>query len=238
MNSDNALKTIIKSYTPPSMLTLVRNIRYRNKPIKWVFTKLYYEPHRHRELVSGLGSDLKQTVVIASEIPKLIKEIGAKSLLDAPCGDFSWMRNVDLGLDKYTGVDIVSEQIERNERKYTNKIRKFICLDITTDELPRADLILCRDLFVHFSFRDILAALANFQRTKSEYLLTTSFTQTTKNIDIITGGWRPINLQLPPFNFPRPLRLINEHCTENEGKYTDKSLALWRLDDLYDYAQK
>ena len=35
-----------------------------------------------------------------------------------------------------------------------------------------------------------------------------------------------------PFNFPPPLRLVNENCTEGDGAYGDKCLGLWRLADL------
>jgi hypothetical protein len=43
--------------------------------------------------------------------------------------------------------------------------------------------------------------------------------------DIRTGGWRTLNFQLPPFNFPPPLHLLNENCTEAGGKFFDKSLG-------------
>ncbi|HEX8999730.1 MAG TPA: class I SAM-dependent methyltransferase, partial [Blastocatellia bacterium] len=79
---------------------------------------------------------------------------------------------------------------------------------------------------------DAIAALRNFKRSKSEYLLTTTFPKTEVNEDILTGEWRPLNLQRAPFNFPEPLRLINERCTEEGDRYADKSLGLWRLSDL------
>jgi hypothetical protein len=40
--------------------------------------------------------------------------------------------------------------------------------------------------------------------------------------DAVIGGFRPINLQLPPFNFPDPVEKIAE---ESLGRY----LALWPL---------
>ena len=40
------------------------------------------------------------------------------SLLDAPCGDFNWMRHVPLGGVSYTGADVVPELIARNRRDY------------------------------------------------------------------------------------------------------------------------
>jgi hypothetical protein len=63
-------------------------------------------------------------------------------------------------------------------------------------------------------------------------LLTTTFTSTRANHDIVTGDWRPIMLQQAPYGFPEPVALINEGCTEFDGRYPDKSLGLWRLADL------
>ena len=34
------------------------------------------------------------------------------------------------------------------------------------------------------------------------------------------------------FNLPAPVKLINEGCTEDGGKFADKSLGLWRVEDL------
>jgi hypothetical protein len=39
-------------------------------------------------------------------------------------------------------------------------------------------------------------------------------------------------LTLPPFNFPQPIEVITEGCTENDGRYADKSLMLWNISDL------
>jgi hypothetical protein len=53
------------------------------------------------------------------------------------------------------------------------------------------------------------------------------------NADIQTGGWRPINLQLPPYNLPKPIKLIDERCPLED--YRDKSLGLWKTADIPDY---
>jgi hypothetical protein len=90
-------------------------------------------------------------------------------------------------------------------------------------------LILCRDCFIHLSHRDILSAIRNFQLSGSKYLLTTTFPGIDENKNIVTGRMRPINLQRPPFNFPLPILLINEQCTEGEGRFADKTLGLWEI---------
>ena len=129
----------------------------------------------------------------------------------------------------YTGVDIVAELIAANASCYTTERRRFVCADMTRDHLPQADLILCRDGLVHLSFADARAAIRNFRRSGSRYLLATTFVNQSRNLDVATGGWRVLNLQAAPFFFPEPLALIDERCMHSDGRYRDKRLGLWRL---------
>jgi hypothetical protein len=89
---------------------------------------------------------------------------------------------------------------------------------------------MCRDCLVHFSFKDINAALINLKRSGSKYLLTTTFPRVLINQYITTGAWRPVNLEKAPFFFPKPLMIINE--SYHKGKYSSKSLGLWRMEDI------
>jgi SAM-dependent methyltransferase len=183
--------------------------------------------------VSGAGSDLVQTEAIRREIPRLVSEIGARSVLDLPCGDFLWMSRTPLDVDLYIGADIVPDLIESNRRTYgEDSRRRFEVLDLVENDLPTVDLVLCRDCLVHLSYADIARALANLRRSGSRYLLTTTFREHMDNVDIETGHWRTLNLVGPPFGFPDPLKLINEGCTVCDGDYSDKSLALWRIVDI------
>jgi hypothetical protein len=143
------------------------------------------------------------------------------------------MRQVLAARDiQYVGVDIVDELIARNSREYAAPNRRFLCLDMTRDELPRADLILCRDALVHLSFADARAAIRNFRRSGSRYLLVTTFVRVQRNMQIPTGAWRVLNMEAPPFSFPAPLALIDERCTHSGGLYRDKRLGLWELASL------
>ena len=96
-------------------------------------------------------------------------------------------------------------------------------------------MILCRDCLVHLSYDDIFRALRNIKASGSTYLLATTFVSRVTNFDCKTGSWRVLNLEKPPFLFPSPLRLVTENCTENGGIYADKSLALWRLNDIANF---
>ena len=182
----------------------------------------------NEESRSGIGSTMEQTRTLRKEIVALLNMISAKSMLDIPCGDFNWLSQVELGVS-YTGADIVPAIIEENQRKFTDSKRQFVCLDATTSALPKADVILCRDCLVHLSNANIDAALNNFRRSGSRYLLMTHFYDVTVNRDIADGDWRAINFTLGPFYLPTPKCLIVENCMEADGAYEDKSLGLWEL---------
>jgi hypothetical protein len=181
---------------------------------------------------SGTGSDLYQTRRIAKAIPALCARLGVSRLLDIPCGDFHWMSTVDLGRIDYTGADIVDDLIRLNRERYARPGVRFDRINLITDPLPRVDLVFCRDCLVHLPQTDVFAALQNVCRSGAEYLLTTTFTGSHDNEDVPTGGWRPLNLELAPFELPEPLVVINEGCTEGHGYFVDKSLGLWRVADI------
>lgn len=89
-----------------------------------------------------------------------------------------------------------------------------------------------RDCLVHLSLENIYNSIKNIKASGSKYLMTTTFPEHPVNFDIQTGDWRPLNLQIKPFNFPKPLILINENCTELNGRFRDKSMALWEIDKI------
>ena len=187
---------------------------------------------RGEELVSGPGSSMGQTNTIRRALPPLLGRLGVRSLLDAGCGDFNWMRELVSALDRYTGVDLIAELIESNRRCYQSERREFHCLDFAEADLPRADMVLCRDTLVHYSLSGAKTVLRNLQRTGSRYLLATTFPGRGANNDIPLGGWRPLDMEAPPFSLLPPLHLIVENCTEMGGRYADKSLGVWALQDL------
>lgn len=200
--------------------------------MKEVFEKIYEIHHWYdAESKSGPGASLRQTKTVRDILPGLLRELNIKTILDIPCGDFNWMKEVDLTGYEYCGGDIVDTVVEYNTKAYAQQERQFLWADITTSPLQKVDLIFCRDCFVHFSYNDIKTATRNIKKSRSKYLLTTTF-PTRSNVDITTGSWRPINLEAVPFSFAAPLRLFNENCTEGYGMFTDKSLGLWDIDRL------
>jgi hypothetical protein len=190
------------------------------------FTTIYKRNlWNNEESLSGGGSTIRRTTKIRQLLPGFFESYHIKSICDAGCGDFNWMRQVKCRPITYIGVDIVSDLISSNNARYGNTNTRFLELDVIHHTVPTVDLILCRQCLFHLSFSDIRATLVNFKASMSMYLLATHQPNVGKNMDIITGECRPVNWTRPPFNFPEPITTIGED-------YSDQYLALWRLDDL------
>ncbi|WP_175773485.1 class I SAM-dependent methyltransferase [Paraburkholderia phenazinium] len=205
-----------------------------------VFHKIYREQGWHsEESVSGWGSELKNTERVIRELPGLLHRFGIRSMLDVPCGDFNWMRHVDLSGIDYTGADIVPDLVAQNQATYASADRHFMQLDLLTDPLPERDLILCRDCLFHFSHADVFRALRCFAESSARYLLTTTFVYRTypRNADIVTGQWTPINLEMAPYDLDAPLALLIEGSNESIMygpeigivPMSDRCLGLWDM---------
>jgi hypothetical protein len=198
----------------------------------------YYENNSWKDADSrsGVGSNLEATKTIRETIPQLLNDLSISSLLDIPCGDFHWMKEVDLSGIRYIGADIVEILVNDNNHIYGAENRSFTCIDLTCDTLPKTDMVICRDALVHLSNELIICALRNIKHSDAKHLLTTTFPDTQENKDIVTGMWRPINLTCAPFNLPQPEKLIAEQAVFSEGlPKRNKQLGLWRIDDIPEF---
>ena len=182
---------------------------------------------RDAESRSGTGSNLTSTRKLVEELPALFRMLEITSILDIPCGDYYWMRTVPMQGIRYTGADLVSEIIEDNKQRHPHV--DFIELDMLTDKLPYADLIIVRDCLVHFPNDAVFRSLNNIYESASKYFLSTTFPNHSNKDDIKMGDWRPLNLEDAPFNLPKPLAIINEGL---KGDCDDKSMAVWSIDQL------
>jgi hypothetical protein len=183
------------------------------------------------ESVSGPGAELRQTREVRGAVARLLVEHHIRTVVDAGCGDFNWMRHVPgiSKLDWYMGLDVVSDLVERNQQQYGCGRVSFRHADITRDALPAADLVICRDCMVHLSTPDALALLAAITHSGSSYLLATTYPQVTDNHDTADGQWRPLNLQVPPFGMPEPIEFIDTEFTDNGRFHPGNGLGLWHL---------
>jgi hypothetical protein len=208
------------------------NFAYKN--VDNVFSAIYEGRTNlwgQTESKSGGGSTMVATVALREQLPLLLEKYNITSMLDTPCGDYNWMKSVPKNCT-YIGGDIVAELVENNQKLYASDKVQFKLIDITKDDLPKVDLIFCRECLQHLSNENVRKALSNFKRSGSKYLLVTSFPKTWRNWDILDGDYRPLNLRKRPFCFPKPIFEIVETF---RGKYNigfDKMMYLYELSNM------
>ena len=168
----------------------------------WIFERNYWG---NSESKSGNGSSLRYTRNLRAELPGLFEKYEIKSLLDGPCGDFNWMREVvEKTQISYHGVDIVAPMIQELSSKFQSPRVTFSHMNLIDDPHPKSDLFFCRDLLFHLSFSDALSVLRRFLESETPYLMTTThvFGPRMKNHDIVTGDFRLMDLTRAPFTLP------------------------------------
>lgn len=175
---------------------------------------------------SGPGSEIQNTKVITRILPNIINKYNIKTVLDIPCGDMNFMYHIIKKIPNinYKGMDIVNILINNNKKKYKNY--NFEVGDIITSNLGENDLIIVKDLFIHFSNNNIKKALNNIKKSRSKYLLVNNSNFNKKyNTDIFFGKnnilSRDVNFMIDPWN----LHIIEKY---NDDSY-DKNYVLIKL---------
>tara|TARA_B100001057_G_scaffold449793_1_gene491309 strand:- start:8973 stop:9701 length:729 start_codon:yes stop_codon:yes gene_type:complete len=190
-----------------------------------VFKKIYENGYwDSQESLSGPGSELEYTLSIRKQLPLLLEKYKIYSLLDAPCGDCNWIsKTLFKNPIKYIGGDIVDSLISEVSAnvKFDSKFvtSEFKTLDIVKDQLPHADMWLCRDVLFHLPTKDVINVIENFKKSSIEYLLTTNFYFQSKNLDTKPGGFRFLNLHLEPYDLPKPLAKISDFIVPYPPRY-------------------
>jgi SAM-dependent methyltransferase len=184
---------------------------------------------------SGSGSTLEATAALRAALPGLLARHGVKRFLDAPCGDWFWMRHVDLGDVHYTGGDIAREVLDGVIAEHAGEGREFIHLDITADPLPQADMMMCRDCLFHLKWWLRWRFFENFVASGIPWLLTSMHHTRVNRRLKKNGGFAPFNPCAAPFNFADPLETISESGEINlDPAFLDtargrrqRSMGLW-----------
>lgn len=193
------------------------------------FTNIYKKNlwFGNKQSKSGSGSTLEATHSLRYFLPKFLKKVAGKNLTDLGCGDFYWMKEVNLPC-KYIGLDVVAPIIEENNQKYSDDSHYFYHHNAVEDPLPKAsDIILCREVLFHLSFKDGLKLIKNVLRSEARYLLITTSEDIEENLDIRTGQFRNINLKLPPYSFPPYLSREFDSAISK-----DRILGIWEISQL------
>lgn len=158
---------------------------------------------------SGVGSHHNELVTPYIETLKLfIKTYKTEPVVcDLGCGDFNIGKELVKHTKKYIAVDIVTNLIKYNKKKFEYTNLEFQCLNITTDNLPFGDCAILRQVLQHLSNSEIKQIVKKLYKYK--YLIVTEHLPEYDffpNQDIISGqGIRlkkdsGVDLLAPPFN--------------------------------------
>lgn len=200
-----------------------------NKDIlrKLVFKSIYKSNHwnAHRKYdpeinsVSGTGSNPKTltTINLVKKICEFINNNNINEIVDAPCGDCAWVKEIwkQFPKIKYQGIDIVDEIVESNKIKYEGSNIRFACLDILKlTLLPKCDLLILRDFIIHLPIEDINILLNLIKKSQVKLFAINSYSSVTSNTDVATGKHRKINLFTSPFNLSNPIYKFKDQESE------------------------
>jgi len=175
-----------------------------------------------RESRSGPGSGYTATRQITDAIKALVRGLHIRSVLNVACGDDLWMPP----LPRYMGMDIVPEAIQR--ARIFHPERAYEVRD-ARDELPEADLVICRDAIQHLTLADGRKVVENVRKA-GRYALISTFLNTV-NFDIAEGAAYSPNLTAEPFNLPMPSMLIFDgwdYTITGRVRDPQKFLGLWK----------
>jgi hypothetical protein len=190
------------------------------------------------ETVSGFGSTLQATESLREELPGLLDELGVRVLVDAGCGDFHWLKEVELPVERYVGLDAVRELIEWNRTRYGAPRREFLQRDVVGEALPASDLVLCRDCLIHLPNAHVVRFLHNVRASGARWLAATTMPLGGPNREIGIGEWRPVDLEAPPFELPPPARRIFDGSRAERERWRAGTLprprwiGIWPVDQL------
>ncbi len=167
-----------------------------------IFTDFYQAGHWDESGFYFSGSQFEITKDYVSFLEDFMAKNQIQSVVDIGCGDWAFSRYIDWSGIQYIGIDIVEFVVERNQKLFARPSVTFIHANALEIELPKADLLVCKDVFQHLSNAEILKLLEKFKGYN--HCLITNFvdpvTLSSSNTDIFCGEIHYIDLSKPPFN--------------------------------------
>lgn len=184
-----------------------------------VFTKIYKEKMwskspdtKSMSYYSGTGSYGDVAEQYVDFVVQFINEHRIHAVTDLGCGDFHIGGQVvkkSISELVYNGCDIVKDLIEYNQKNYAGPNIYFYHLDAVNEDLPKAELLLIREVLQHLDNKKIFKILEKIKNYKyvlvTEHLLAPGL-EKAYNLDMQTGwGTRlskgsGIYLNKKPFN--------------------------------------
>ena len=168
-------------------------------PAQEIFSKIYNENLWGNG--SGWGSMEIHTRSYREFLQNFFAEKSITSVVDLGCGDWQFARHMNWDGMSYLGIDVVESVINENRKCFSNTNIEFQCLDVVQEEqLPKADLIIIKDVLQHWPNKEIMEFLPKLSSYKYA-LITNCALGNNINGDITFGDFRPLDLCAPPFNY-------------------------------------
>jgi len=193
--------------------------------------RAWLQRNSHR---SGPGH-ANHTVGARALLADVFQRFQITSMVDAPCGDWNYMKLVNLSGIDYQGFDISEVQIERHKQRYTRDGVRFGVLNLVTTVPPRADLVLSREFWFHIRPEVAARVLQNVRASGARYLITTTHPDVRSNRQPANlwghgedWGYYDINVEKPPLSLSAKSMVAEARETFSWPKYP-RYLRMYRL---------
>ena len=118
-----------------------------------------------RPFCSGDGSIREDAIAPYCDMVRgFVESNGIKRVVDLGCGDFGVGSRIICPNVVYTGIDVVPDLIDYNQKTFGSPGVEFRCLNIIDDDLPSGDLCLVRQVLQHLSNAQIQRTLKSLTR--------------------------------------------------------------------------
>ena len=144
---------------------------------------------------SGPGSDPIAAKKWIDIVNRHLENEELASILDIGCGDFRLGSKYNLEGKTYYGVDVSKEVMKDNIG--TDNVF-FIVGDALQIDLPKADIVLIKDVLQHLPTKDAISLLNRVLSAAKVVLVCNDYDD--KNLDITPGGHRGLDLSKDPYN--------------------------------------
>ena len=151
---------------------------------------------------SGYGSSLPATLVYRAFLQQFMENAGVRSVVDAGCGDWESSQAIDWkGID-YKGYDIVASVVDGDKKKYGKTSIQFFVANVVEEDLPPADLLICKHVLQHLPTADVQKFLKQLPKYKHVLLVDSvnPGTLSGKNQDVSAGAFRELDVTRPPLS--------------------------------------
>lgn len=169
-----------------------------------VFDDIYRNEIWGKGQGSGGGSSPEITKEYREYLSNVLSKQDINSVVDLGCGDWQFSKLIDWSKVNYLGLDCVQKLIDENKKLYGSENINFLYNDSTEEFDYEGDLLIVKDVFIHWPNRQIINFINKIIKQKSfKYLLITN--QNKKdyllNKDISIGEFHNLDFNQPPFNF-------------------------------------